>query len=410
MHSIRFSAGAFLPNLLLIIALSTSACEEVDAPAISQPRPVKYAVIQANDIGDERAFPASVQPQNAAQMSFRVSGNLEQLDVQLGATVKKDQVIARLDRADYRVGVAQAQASYHNAQTGLDTAQSRFRRMEKLFEGGGASQSDYENARGQLRSAKAQLDAAAQQVRQAKNQLAYTTLRAPFAGVVNSVAVKVGEQVAAGQTIAVVSRGGALEILARVPESIVSRISVGNAAAVRVSALSAGSSRAGEALPARVREVGFASEQSTYPVKLELNAIPADLRPGMAAQVRIVLTGSDGASATPTLVVPVAAVGHDSDGTFVFVLQLENDRESGTEKSASAGGIHGNDDVYVARKRTVSLGELAGDRFAVTDGLADGDKVATAGLAHLIDGMRVRLLRSHASSGAQSDQAAEAMP
>ena len=338
-------------------------CGSDPEPPTPPPRPVKYAIIGSGNTDEARSLPASIQPRDATQLSFRVGGNIAKLSIKMGGTVKKGQIIARLDQGDYQVALSQAQASYQSAKTARDTAQSTFNRVEKLFEAGSSSQSDYENAKGQIRSARAQLAASGQQVKQARNQLSYTVLRAPFSGVVNSVPVKQGETIASGKTIAIISKGGTLEVNVGVPEGLVSRIAVGTPAIVTVSVLSQ------EPLKGKVREVGFVSENSTYPVRIELESIPKALRPGMAAEARFEL-----AARSMALLVPAAGVGRIDSGAFVFLLE-------------SSDG-----DTFIARRHAIVLGKLIADSFEVKKGLKAGDKIATAGLANLVDGMRVRLL------------------
>jgi RND family efflux transporter MFP subunit len=362
--SVSTSLRALFAGALVIApaALLAVGCEESKSAEPPRPRPVRYATIASGTSDDSRMFSATVQARDATQLSFRVGGILARLNVKLGGQVEKGALIGQLDASDYRVALAQAQANYQNAKTQTGVAQSAFRRVEKLYEAGSASLSDYENAKGQLDSARAQLAASGQQVQQARNQLDYTKLVAPFDGVVNSVPVKVGEQIGAGRTIAVVSRGGELEIGVGVPEGMISRIQVGSAAQVHVAA------QGEQALSGTVREVGFASESSTYPVRIELDEAPEALRPGMAADVRF-----DLGTRSAALAVPSSAVGNAESGSYVFLLEPSGE-------------------AYAARKRPVKLGPLIGDDFEVVDGLSAGDKIATAGLSQLVDGMTVRLL------------------
>ena len=347
---------------ILFGAILFMGCAADKTPALG-PRPVKHAEIGIGSAEEQQTFAGSVQARDATSLSFRVGGNLAQLHVKMGDRVKKGKLIGSLDQGDFKVALAQAQANYQNAVTQRDTARSSFRRVERLYEAGSASQSDYETTQGQLRSAQAQLSAAGQQVKQARNQLGYTELRAPFDGVVNSVPVKVGELLSAGQPTAVLSKGGELEAVVGVPEGVVSRIQVGSPVEVAVSAVSA------SGLIGTVREVGFVSENSTYPIRMKFAQPPPSLRPGMAAQVRFTLGTSKAG-----LKVPVSAVGNEANGTFVFLLEETKD------------------DLFVVRKRTIVVDKLQGNWFELREGLKAGDKVAIAGLANLVDGMTVRLL------------------
>lgn len=359
---------AVFPSLLIVVA---AGCAKETPSVQKKPRPVRFDIVGSGGVDDARAFSATIQSRDATPISFRVGGTLARLPVKMGDTVKKGQLIAELDASDYKVALAQAQANWQNAKTQVDVASSAFRRVETLYEAGSSSLSDYENARGQLKSARAQLSASGQAVKQAKNQIEYCRLVAPFDGVVESVAVKNGEQVGAARAVAVVSRGGEIEVNVGVPEGVVARIKVGTAATVQVAALG------GDALAGKVREVGFATAASTYPVRIELADPPATLRPGMAATAEFELGTRKAA-----LTIPVTAVGNEEKSSYVFFLE-------------PAGG-----DVFTARKRPVDVGELIGNRFEVKKGVVAGDKIATAGLSKLVDGMQVRLLGGAATAAA----------
>jgi hypothetical protein len=74
------------------------------------------------------------------------------------------------------------------------------------------------------------------------------------------------------------------------------------------------------------------------------------------------------------MIVPVSAVGEDTEGNFVFVLKAD----SGS--------------VYRAEKRTITVGELLPEGFEIISGINENEWVATAGLSSLLDGMKVQLL------------------
>ncbi len=349
-------------RIYLVFCLLVAGCT-ADKPVPPTPRPVKHAEIGITSAENKQQFAGSVQARDATPLSFRVSGNLAKLSVKMGDRVKRNMLLGQLDQGDYKVALSQASANYQNAVTTRDTAQSAFKRIERLYEAGSASQSDYESTLGQLRSARAQVAAAGQQVKQARNQLSYTELKAPFDGIVNSVAVKAGEVLSSGRTAVIISKGGELEAVIGVPEGIVPQVKVGAPVEVAVSAISA------KKLAGKIREVAFTSENSTYPIRITFDQPPETLRPGMAAFVRFAL----GANSTG-LKVPVSAVGNDANGTYVFLLKETTNK------------------VFVVRKHTIVVGELQGKLFELKRGLEVGDKVAIAGLANLVDGMKVRLL------------------
>ncbi|MBL4634220.1 MAG: efflux RND transporter periplasmic adaptor subunit, partial [Kofleriaceae bacterium] len=209
-------------TLLLAMSFCIMACSKSTEKPTAKLRPVKYATVGASGVSVAPAISGSIIARDATLLSFRVGGTLAVLNVKMGDTVKKGQLIGKLDDSDYAVALSQAQANFQSAKSQRDAAQNTFNRVERLFESGTSSQADYEGARSTLQAAKAQQSAASQVVKQARNQQGYAVLKSPFAGVVNSVSSKQGESVAAGQPIIIVSRGGELEVSVGIPADMVS--------------------------------------------------------------------------------------------------------------------------------------------------------------------------------------------
>lgn len=369
----RFMAINNSAALVAIVSLALVACAKDSPPPNTRARPVKYAVVGTAGTSGSRTVSGSIIARDATQLSFRVGGNLSVLNVKMGDVVEKGQLIGKLDDSDYKVTLSQSQANYQSAKTQRDTAQSSFSRVERLFEAGSSTQAEYEAKKGNLQAAQAQLAASGQAVKQARNQREYAVLRTPFAGVINTVSGKVGERVNPGQAVVIVSRGGELELAVGIPEVIVSAVKVGTKASVKVSALG------DDAYPASIREVGFASESSTYPARVALDEPIAALRPGMAASAIF-----DLGTKTAELSIPTSGVANAEDGSFVYVLQPKSGEE------------------YTITRRPVKIGELMGDAFEITEGVKAGERVAIAGLANLVDGMTVRLLGGDVSDSAPS--------
>jgi RND family efflux transporter MFP subunit len=154
-----------------------------------------------------------------------------------------------------------------------------------------------------------------------------------------------------------------------VPESIISKIDVGGKVTVKFASIP------DKAFDGVISEVAYdiSSRSSTYPVTVALSAPTDEIRPGMSADVSFQV-GKKGTELPQRIIVPVAAVGEDTEGNFVFVLRMESES------------------VYRAEKRTITIGELLPEGFEVISGIHEDEWVATAGLNSLMDGMKVRLL------------------
>ncbi len=351
----------FLTGAVAGLILTSCAKPAPEPPRI---RPVRWAVVGQDSTAATRSFPAVVQASQQSTLAFRVAGSLKGLRVKNGTKVTPGMVIAELEQVDHTNRVEQATAQLRSARSQLDIARPGYQRAERLYQSNTVSLADYQAAKGAYQAAQAQLQATSKQLEAARNQLAYTTLKAPYAGVVSAVHVDLGELVGAGTPVVTISSGDALEVQVELPESLINSVQVGAKLSIRCAAT-------GDApVPAVVSEVGFtAGKAGAFPVTARITDPPAELRPGMAANVRLPV--DQGAQ---VLRVPMAAVAEDGSKTYVYRLE-----ESGKAR-------------YLVRKQSVELGGLSGAGFELIDGLAAGDRVVTAGLGSLFDGLQVRLL------------------
>ncbi len=373
MSNIKFS---FLALLFLLIV----ACGQEEKAEIKQSiRPVKYSkVIMSGDALNER-FSGTAQSSKESKLSFKVSGTIKRLNVNVGDVVRKEQVVARIDQTDYSIQYQQSVASLKGVETQIKSAETQminskatYQRIEKLYENNSVSLSEFEQAKSSYELAQASYDAALaqakaseRQVESAQNQVRYSTLKAPFSGVVTAVMVEENELVGAGTPVAMISAVSEPEISVGIPEVFISKVKKNQAVDIVFSSMPV------QAFSGKVYEVGFSTQGgSTYPVTVRIDKPTKDIRPGMAAEVRFDFGLGN---VEQKMVVPVAAVGEDSNGNFVFSLQKSGDN-------------------YAAQKKTIQVGELSPAGFEVKSGLQNGELVATAGLSTLLDGMTVRLM------------------
>ncbi len=354
-------------QLLVLIALMLSGCDskEEKGEAI---RPVFYQEVGNDNIQNVRSFSGVTQSATEAKLSFKVGGSIEYVAVDMGDTMKRGDIIARLDDTDYRINYNKAEASLKSAEAQLAAAKSAFLRIENLYVNNNVSLNEYEKAKTQFDSAETMVKTTSSQLSAAQNQLNYTVLRAPFDGVVSSVMAKENEMTGTGHPIVVFATVNKLEVRTAVPENIIGQISRGQDVTVRLSTF-----------PEKTFQ-GIISELSpgipnvsTYPVIVQLAEPASRLFPGMISTVEIPLTRED--SLESRIMIATDAVGHDHSGDFVFVASKSNES-----------------DIYVAKKRNVTLGALRADGYEIINGLNKNEMVITAGLSFLYDGRKVKLL------------------
>lgn len=342
------------------------ACSSKEPPPPEVIKPVKYQKISMTGGDFGRTFSGTAKAGVETQLSFRVSGIVDEVNAKVGQRVNRGTLIARLDPSDYLLSYEESDASVKNADAQEKQTKSNYERVSILYENQNTSLAEYEAAKAQYESAKATEKAAKQKRKQAQSQVNYTRLYAPVSGIVNNVFIEENENVATGNNIVTLSSGDNLEVLVGIPESFIANIKQDQKVVIRFSSLPANE------FDGTVTEVSYAlsAETAIYPVTIKLDSASSVVRPGMAADVTFDFKDTN---AVASLIVAPSAVGEDQNGNFVFVLEPEAD------------------DNYVARKRTITIGNLSADGFEVQSGLKEEELVATAGLQSLLDGMKVTL-------------------
>jgi len=349
------------------IALATLTSCATEAPPAEAPlRPVRSEIVRPASHARERTFTGAARAGTESNLSFRVGGTVERLPARVGLEVARGALLAQLDTESRSLQVQEARAGLAQAEAASRNAVSEYERVRALYENRNASKSQLDAARAQYESTQAMVAASASRVELARTQLADTGLRAPFAGTVSAVAVEINENVQPGQAIVVLSSENDAEVEFGVPEVVIADVRPGDAARVRFPALP------DRIFAATVTEVGVSTGRatSTYPVRARLDDAGAGVRSGMAAEATLAL--SEGGAAR--ILVPAVAVGEDRDGRFVFIVEP------------------GGDGTATVRRRAVEVGELGADGLEITGGVEAGERIATAGVRRLSDGLRVRLL------------------
>ena len=156
--------------VLLGLSLALWGCGEEPPVEEVQAQPVKLYTVDSMVEGRLRHYPGKVVATEGSELAFRVSGQLEQLPVRAGEEVKKGQLLAALDPADFRNQLADRQAQY-------DLADSQYQRSISLFERGVISEAQFDEIKAKRRQAQAALSLA-------RDNVNYTRLKAPYAGTV----------------------------------------------------------------------------------------------------------------------------------------------------------------------------------------------------------------------------------
>ncbi len=354
------------------ILLSFGACQNEDPLIPDVIRPVRSEVVFFSNAEQIRTFSGVSKAGLEASLSFKVSGTVKRLLVQVGDKVKKNQRLAEIDPKDFRLEVQRAEASLASTQAAARNARSEYARVRALYENRNASRNDLDQARATAESSKAQVQSEQKGLELARRQLTYTRLHAPANCSVASVPGEANENVQAGQTIMEVVCGSHLEVKVAVPEIFIAKIIPQMLVTVAFDAIP------NTRFPATVTKVSVSAgkNSTTFPVTVQLQTPVAGFRSGLASDVQFTFKGKSG---KPRILVPSVAVGEDQEGSFVFLL----------EEQADGTGI--------VRRQPVQIGELTPEGLEIVDGLRNGAHIVTGGVRRLHDSQPVRLMTTSSS-------------
>ncbi|MEY4762464.1 MAG: hypothetical protein RLZZ200_2320 [Pseudomonadota bacterium] len=337
-----------LPALLgALLLVGLTACSK--APSGTTRTPTYVSLTAAVPGPGEPSINASgvLWAKDAARLSFKVGGLVRAIPVNAGDPIVAGQVLAEIETTEIDAQVAQAREL-------ADKALRDLSRGERL-------QADEVIPLEQLQNLRTQAGVARAQLAAAEFNRGRAIIRAPRDGLVLRRLAEPGELLPAGQPVLVVgspARGYVLRV--GVSDRDLLRIRAGQAATVRLDA------RPGEVLPATISEVAAAADERTglFTVEARLAATDAPLATGLVGHLE--LTPANGVT---RVYVPMSAVV-EADGGRASVFVAEGGK---------------------ARKRVVQVAFIAGDRVALSGGLAAGEEVVASGAPFLDDGDTLNL-------------------
>jgi len=354
------------------LSITLAACSQ------SQNKADRYLIetVKTADIEKTVLGTGVLQPLTVIDVGAQASGQIQTLKVDVGDTVRAGDVIAIIDPAtqltnlrNAEASLSQAQASKASQDANTARAQSEYDRQKQLVDKGYTSRSTFDQAVASLRVSQAQMLGVEAQIRQAQSNvekaqvdLSRTTITAPIAGVVASVIVRQGQTVNSIQTAPTIVRLAKLDVMtvrAQISEADVVGVHPGQKVYFTVlgdpERKFYATLRGIEPAPDNANQflVGPANAPVYYNAIFDVPNPDGILRPGMTAQVSIVLT-----EVSKVVAMPSAGLGARSpDGSYTARLLLADGK---------------------TEERKVRVGVNNNVQAQVLDGLKEGDKVVVS--------------------------------
>lgn len=339
--------------LLLVVGVALAKGRNKDKPI-----PVTTEKAFRTNITQLVTATGKIQPEIEVKIAPEVSGEIVELPVKEGQIVKRGQLLLRIKPDSYRAQVESQQAALNGARSAsvrnraeLAQAESEYRRIQKLFEGGLTSESARNSAKMTYDSAKAALESAQYQIqqtegtlRQINEALSKTIIYSPTDGTVSSLTSRLGERVVgtsqfAGTEVMRIADLNHMEARVNVNENDVVDVKVGDTARITIDAYQDRDVRGVVreiASTALTRNAGTQEEVTNFEVKISIPDRTLRLRPGMSATADIAT-----ATVSNVVAVPIQSVTVRSTESDLSPEEMERQRvkEAAREKSDNRADV-----------------------------------------------------------------------
>ena len=342
----RAGSGASLfLGIGLILVLGGCGGDETESKSMEQIHaeegvPVRVETVSLEPFTIEYTYNGVLTGDLESSAKSKISDAVARIYYEVGDRVSEGSVVMTFPTDNPAAQYFQAKVSYENATSTLD-------RMETLFEDGGISKQDLDNARTMYEVAKANWDAAEQTVR----------VRAPLSGTITQLNVRESDNVEPGEVLFTVSRADRLKAKLWVPESQISDMAMG---------ADATATWGRSTLEGKVTQVDMSlnSKKQAFGVLVEFDNPDLAVLSGVNAEITLMVpTGRD------AVLVSRRSVFQEDSRHFVYVAEGE-----------------------VARKREVVPGRAQGLSVEITSGLEAGDILITEGGMLLEDGAKINIV------------------
>lgn len=309
------------------------------------------------------AVSGEISALQTTNISTRIMGTITRIFVKTGDKVHKGQLLVTINGQDLIAKKAQADAAIAEAEANVKSAQKDFERFTNLFNKQSASAKELDNVTLQYNSAKARLEAAVQMRNEVNALMSYTSLTAPFDGVITQKMIDEGSLASPGMPILTIEQNSQLQVTATLSEADINNIKKGNKADVQVKAIN-------KKMECTVSEISPSAQFTGGQYLVKFN-IPEnekkDLYAGMYVSIFIPVTGRTAHPVQDAVMVPVSSLVQNDQLTGLYTISSNN----------------------TALLRWIRTGKIIGDKIEVLSGLSSNEKFIISAEGKLYNGVPV---------------------
>ncbi|WP_372775790.1 efflux RND transporter periplasmic adaptor subunit [Mangrovibacterium sp.] len=345
------------------IVLSSCGSKNDDKQQTNPVIKATVATAQKTEHPTQFSFSGKLQADKQANLSTRMMGQIQKVYVKPGQKVQAGALLIQIRNQDVLAKKAQVEASKVEATEAYNSAEKDLNRFEALYKSKSASDKEVEDMRTRYQMAKARLDAVNQMGKEVEESLRYTSISAPYSGVITGKFVQEGDMANPGMPLLSIESPSQWKVYARIPEGDIARLKLNDPVKVQLTALP------GSEVEGTIAEINPSAtntgSQFEAKILLSANAALADqLYSGMYATV-IYEKGTQ-----PMILVPKDALVHRGQLVGLYTIS-----QAGT-----------------SLLRWVRTGKTYGDSIEILSGLNDGEKYILSSEGKLFDGALVENL------------------
>ena len=348
--------------ILGAVALLLSACSKPGGEfgrmkKEAAPTSVIVEIVQPRDLEEFIKVVGTLEGITDITLSSEVNGKIVERYKNLGDWVNTGEAIGRIDNADMKNMVDQAEASLLAAQASFDSAQLNLTTSEKLYEDDKISKMAYLEAQIGIKGAQANLEAAKAGLASARRLLQNSLFTAPVSGYITNISLEVGEMIGAGSPVCSIVNSKKLLIKTGIGESDIMSVSKGQHVSIHYDDYP-------QEFHGKITGVGIKPLMGTasYPIEIELDNSEGLLLPGMVVEGYI-----------------LAHVYED-----VIYTSLNNISEKYDDKL-----VYTIDENNISHVINIELGDEVDRNVIIKNGLQIGDKLVREGYENLQEGTKV---------------------
>jgi membrane fusion protein (multidrug efflux system) len=359
-----------MKRMLIMLGLALLFIAAIGAWKVIQVRAAiaqfaKYAppptAVTTTVVAHERWQPAlsavgSLRAVNGVTVSTDLAGIISEISFQSGTSVKKGDLLVKLD-------TRQEEAQLRSAEARSDLAKISLDRQNRLVSDGAVSRSDYDIAESESRQAIAAVD-------NAQALIARKTITAPFDGSVGIRRVDLGQYLDVGTPIVALQSLDPIYVEFALPQQDLGQIAVGKTLRIKAAGV------AGEQFTGEITAIDSRLDDSTRNVTIQGTIKNPDNRllPGMFVGVDVLLPEKD------AIFVPTSSISYAPYGDSVFVVKSKQGADASAAKEVE--------------QQFVKLGPSRGDQVTVISGVKEGDEIVSSGVFKLRAGAAVQVNNS----------------